>query len=79
MSSKGNCTTAEVSIEELDQWIQKNKGKQTRHNRFWTPEEDAILLKYYKIVPMDMLMKHLPGRSKHAIESRASHHGLKKR
>ena len=45
----------------------------------WTTKELAILTKYYNRVPVLLLMKHLPGKTKSAIQGKAVVLGLTRR
>lgn len=50
------------------------------HNQpCWSPDEEQILKDNYRKIPMDELMKLLPGRSELAIETRAQRRGLKRK
>lgn len=77
MVSKGETEEIEVSIEELDEWIEENK-ETLRKGKNWTPDEDAILLKYYQDVPLNLLAKYVPGRTEDAIRNRAMKLNLSK-
>lgn len=77
MTGKGKVTEEEVSIEELDEWIEQNKDK-SRFRKTWTEEEDAVLKKYYESVPLNLLVKHIPGRTEDACRNRAGKLGLSK-
>lgn len=40
--------------------------------RDWSPDEDDTLTRYYNRVPIETLMKYLPGRTEGAIRVRIS-------
>jgi hypothetical protein len=46
-------------------------------DRYWTPEEDAILLKHYRKGGTRLCEKKLDGRTRHGIRTRANGLGLK--
>jgi len=54
-------------IPELEQI-----SKSAVMKREWTSDEDDTLTRYYNRVPIETLMKHLPGRTEGAIRVRIS-------
>lgn len=68
----------EILIPELEEYRETgviHLGYGTK----WSGKEEAILEKYYGYAPIDALIKHLPGRSKYQIMSKASRMGLSNR
>jgi hypothetical protein len=63
-------TFKEISIPELD------KAMNTFVPRSWSDKEVEIIRKYYGKVPADLLIKHLPGRTKTAMRGKAQNMGL---
>ena len=47
-------------------------SKNTVMRREWDPEEIDTLTRYYNRVPLEQLMKYLPGRTEAAIRVRIS-------
>ena len=54
-------------IPELEQLTRSAVMK-----RDWLPDEDDTLTRYYNRVPVETLMKYLPGRTEGAIRVRIS-------
>jgi hypothetical protein len=63
-------TYKEIVIPDLE------KAMSTFVPREWSQKETDIVKKYYGKVPADLLMKHLPGRTKAAMRSKAQNMGL---
>lgn len=55
-----------LTIPELEALL----GTYHPRNVPWTQAEDEILRRYYNRVPMDALMKHLPGRTRAGVKDR---------
>ncbi|MCE5190933.1 MAG: SANT/Myb domain-containing protein [Actinomycetia bacterium] len=64
---KGGKTDALI-VPELEAML----GTYHPRNVPWTKAEDEILRRYYNRVPIDALMKHLPGRTVAAAKDRAT-------
>jgi hypothetical protein len=66
-------TENEIIIPELEEAMERFNP------RAWTPEEEAILKKYYKRVPTKDLLKYLPRKTENAIYTKAGRMGLVER
>lgn len=64
-------------IPELEEAIaQGNTGK---FGTFWSKKEEEILENYYGRVDTRLLLKHLPGKTKAQIQSKAARMGITNR
>ena len=63
----------DIFIPELEEEAERYSPRE------WSPEEMAIVLKYYNRVSITSLMKHLPNKTKIAIQNYASQNGLTRR
>lgn len=72
----GMCT--EIIIPELEE--ARETGKIYMGGGIvWTPEEEAIMQRYYGYVRVKQLMKHLPGRTANQVTSKAQRMGINNR
>ena len=69
MTAKAKGSERPIVIPELEQAMKTYKPK----NKPWTVREITILSEYYGKVPLDLLMKHLPDRTKAAIKHKAEY------
>ena len=64
----------EIAIEELEELLKH--GNASLMKLPWTPEEDAVLMKYYNKVPVRLIAQHIEGRTINAVQNRAVRLGL---
>jgi hypothetical protein len=67
----------EIIIPELEEEVKRNHGKTVNGGGLnWTEKEEKILKRYYGKVNLYILMKHLPGRTRSSVSSKARTMGI---
>lgn len=69
----------EIIIPELEEYRETGKIYAGGTGAKWSREEEAIIKKYYGYAPVQVLLKHLPGRNTNQVMSKASRMGLTNR